>query len=193
MHVSNFRPVKRVLDCIHVFARVRKEVDAELLMAGDGPDRGPAERLASELGVIEAVRFLGKQDHLERLIPHAHVLHLPSETEAFGLAALEAMACGVPPVATRTGGVPDLITHGVDGFMEPVGDHAAQAGRIIELLANPQLHREMAEAARKTATTRFCTDLIIPQYEDYYRKVCQSPGTVYPPAVSKVAVRSAGN
>ncbi len=134
MHVSNFRPVKRVLDCIHVFAQVRKEVDAELLMAGDGPDRGPAERLAWELGVNEAVKFLGKQDHLERLIPHAHVLHLPSETEAFGLAALEAMACGVPPVATRTGGVPDLITHGVDGFMEPVGDHAAQAGRIIELL-----------------------------------------------------------
>ena len=134
MHVSNFRPGEAGARLHSCFARVRKEVDAELLMAGDGPDRGPAERLAWELGVNEAVKFLGKQDHLERLIPHAHVLHLPSETEAFGLAALEAMACGVPPVATRTGGVPDLITHGVDGFMEPVGDHAAQAGRIIELL-----------------------------------------------------------
>src|SRR3954470_2116835 len=193
IHVSNFRPVKRVLDCIHVFAKVRKEVDAELLMAGDGPDRGPAERLAWELGVGEEVTFLGKQDHLERTIPQAHILHLPSETEAFGLAALEAMACGVPPVATRTGGVPDLITDGVDGFMEPVGDHLSQAGRMIELLTNPKLHGEMAEAARKTATDRFCTDLIIPQYEAYYRKVCESPGTGEGPAVSKVAVRSAGN
>ena len=192
IHVSNFRPVKRVLDCIHVFARVRKEVDAELLMAGDGPDRGPAERLAWDLGVNEAVKFLGKQDHLERLIPQAHVLHLPSEMEAFGLAALEAMACGVPPVATRTGGVPDLITNGVDGWMEPVGDHASQAGRIIELLTNPELHRAMADAARETATSRFCTDLIIPQYEAYYRKVCESPGTGQAPVVSKVAVRSAG-
>jgi N-acetyl-alpha-D-glucosaminyl L-malate synthase BshA len=183
--------VKRVLDCIQVFARVRKEVDAELIMAGDGPDRGPAERLAWELGVGERVRFLGKQDHLERLIPEAHVLHLPSETEAFGLAALEAMACGVPPVATRTGGVPDLITDGVDGFMEPVGDHASQAGRIIDLLTNPDLHQAMAEAARNTATTRFCTDLIIPQYEAYYRKVCEGPGTGESPSVSNVAVRSA--
>lgn len=193
LHVSNFRPVKRVLDCIHVFARVRKEADAELIMAGDGPDRGPAERLAWELGVSERVTFLGKQDHLERLIPRAHVLHLPSEMEAFGLAALEAMACGVPPVATRTGGVPDLITGGMDGFMEPVGDHASQAARIVDLLTNPELHRRVAEAARKTATTRFCTDLIIPQYEAYYRKVCGSPGTGESRAVSKVAVRSAGN
>lgn len=192
IHVSNFRPVKRVLDCIHVFALVRKEVDAELLMAGDGPDRGPAERLAWELGVNKAVKFLGKQDHLERLIPQAHVLHLPSETEAFGLAALEAMACGVPPVATRTGGVPDLITDGVDGWMEPVGDYPAQAGRIVELLSNAELHRGMADAARKTATSRFCTDLIIPQYEAYYRKVCESPGTGEAPVVSKAAVRSAG-
>ncbi|MFL6451605.1 MAG: N-acetyl-alpha-D-glucosaminyl L-malate synthase BshA [Bryobacteraceae bacterium] len=192
MHVSNFRPVKRVLDCIHVFAKVRKEVDAELIMAGDGPDRGPAERLAWELGVSETVKFLGKQDHLERIIPHAHVLHLPSETEAFGLAALEAMACGVVPVATRTGGVPDLITDGVDGFMEPVGNHASQAGRVIDLLTNPKLHRSMADAARKTATDRFCTDLIIPQYEAYYRNVCEGPGTEESPAVSKTAVRSAG-
>ena len=172
LHLSNFRPVKRVLDCIQAFAQVRQHVDAELVMAGDGPDRGSAERLARELRVAEHVRFLGKQDHLERLIPSMSALHLPSETEAFGLAALEAMACGVPPVATRTGGVPDLITHGLDGYMEPVGDTEAQANRLIELLTDRSLHARVAGAARKTAESRFCTDLIIPQYEAYYRQVC---------------------
>jgi len=164
--------VKRVLDCIRAFAKVRQHVDAELVMAGDGPERGPAERLARDLGVSEDVRFLGKQDHMERLIPRMHALHLPSEMEAFGLAALEAMACGVPPVATLTGGVPDLITHGVDGYMEPVGDVDAQAARLWNLLTDEKLHAGMAEAARQTALSRFCTELIIPQYEAYYRQVC---------------------
>ncbi len=172
MHISNFRPVKRVLDCIQALAKVRQQIDAELVMAGDGPDRGAAERLAHELHVDQYVRFLGKQDHMERLIPRMHVLHLPSETEAFGLAALEAMACGVPPVATRAGGVPDLITHGVDGYMEPVGDIDAQAARIVQLLADGALHAKISAAARETAATRFCSDLVIPQYEAYYRKVC---------------------
>ena len=173
LHISNFRPVKRVLDCIRAFAKVRKEVDAELVMAGDGPDRGPAERLSRELGVDAYVRFLGKQDHMERLIPRMHALHLPSEMEAFGLAALEAMACGVPPVATQTGGLPELISQGVDGYMEPVGDSDAQAARLTELLTNPELHARMAEAARNTAQTRFCSDLVIPQYEAYYQRICR--------------------
>jgi len=177
LHISNFRPVKRVLDCVRVFARVRKEVDAELIMAGDGPDRGPAEHLARELGVDQEVRFLGKQDHMERLIPRMHALHLPSEMEAFGLAALEAMACGVPPVATLTGGVPDLITNGVDGFMEPVGDVDAHAERLIELLSSDKLYNRIAKAARDTAESRFSTDLIIPRYERYYQQVCAAEGT----------------
>ncbi len=177
LHISNFRPVKRVMDCIRAFARVREHVDAELVMAGDGPDRGPAEGLARELGVDANVRFLGKQDHMERLIPRMHALHLPSETEAFGLAALEAMACGVPPVATRAGGVPDLITDGVDGFMEPVGDIERQAARLTELLIDENLHQRMAQAARNTALTRFRTELIIPQYERYYEHICAISGT----------------
>jgi N-acetyl-alpha-D-glucosaminyl L-malate synthase BshA len=176
LHISNFRPVKRVLDCIRAFALVRKHVDAELILAGDGPERGPAERLAWDLNVQQDVRFLGKQDHMERLIPRMHVLHLPSEMEAFGLAALEAMACGVPPVATLTGGVPDLITHKVDGFMEPVGDVEAQADRIIELLTDSALHQRMASAARASAQRRFSTDLIIPQYERYYSDVVAELG-----------------
>jgi N-acetyl-alpha-D-glucosaminyl L-malate synthase BshA len=174
VHISNFRPVKRVLDCIHVFAKVRKVVDAELYMAGDGPDRGPAERLAYDLNVYRFVHFLGKQDHIYRLIPRMHVLHLPSEMEAFGLAALEAMACGVPPVATLTGGVPDLIEQGVDGFMEPVGDTDAQANRIVSLLTSSDLYHSISENARRTALKRFCTDLIIPRYEQTYARVMAS-------------------
>ncbi len=174
LHISNFRPVKRVLDCIHVLAKVRQHVDAELFLAGDGPERSPAESLAYELKIDKYVRFLGKQDHMERLIPRMHALHLPSEMEAFGLAALEAMACGVPPVATRTGGVLDLITHGVDGFMEPVGDTDAQAARMVELLSDDALFTRISAAARHTAESRFCTDGIIPQYERYYAEVCHS-------------------
>jgi N-acetyl-alpha-D-glucosaminyl L-malate synthase BshA len=169
IHLSNFRPVKRVLDCIRILAKVRAEYPAHLLMVGDGPDRSPAEHLARQLGVSKHVSFLGKRDHVERLIPLAHVLLMPSEMESFGLAGLEAMACGVPPVATRVGGVSELITHGRDGYMEEVGDVDAQASRVLALLQDTDLYAEIASAARETALTRFCTDEIIPQYEQYYR------------------------
>jgi len=171
IHLSNFRPVKRVNDCIRILAEVRKHVRAHLLMAGDGPDRGPAEYLARDLGVAPHVTFLGKQDHVERLIPQAHVLLMPSEMESFGLAALEAMACAVVPVATRVGGVPELISDGVDGFTEAVGDISAQARRVTELLMDDSLHRQMAEAARVTARKRFCANKIIPQYETLYGEI----------------------
>lgn len=171
VHISNFRPVKRVVDCIRIFAEVRKHVDARLVMAGDGPERSPAESLAYELGVGKYVDFLGKQDHIERLLPTTHVLLLPSELEAFGLAALEAMACGVPPVAAASGGVPELITHGVDGYLEPVGDTTAQAERVLDLLTNDSLYDRVSQAARQTALTRFCTERLIPQYENYYEEV----------------------
>lgn len=173
MHISNFRPVKRVLDCIQILYLVRKEVSAHLLMVGDGPERGPAEALAQELGLEEHVTFCGKQNHVERIFPTVHVLLMPSELEAFGLAALEAMACGVPPVATNVGGVPELVTHGLDGFLEGVGDVHAQAARVIELLTDDRLYETMSHAARRTAENRFCTSLVIPQYEDHYRRVLQ--------------------
>lgn len=171
MHVSNFRPVKRVLDCIHILARTRKVVDAHLVMVGDGPLRDPAEALAYELGLEDHVTFLGKQDHVERLFPKAHVLLMPSELEAFGLAALEGMACGVPPVATRCGGVPELIDDGVTGFLEPAGNVDAQARRVIALLTDDALYERMSVAARHAAETRFSTDLMIPKYEAHYRRV----------------------
>ncbi len=172
IHVSNFRPVKRVLDCIRILKEVRKSTPARLLMVGDGPDRGPAEMLAHELGVSGSVEFLGKQDHIERVIPQAHVLLLPSEMEAFGLAALEAMACGVPPIGTRTGGVSELISDGVDGFLEPIGDIAAQSARVVALLTDDDLYSRMSAAARHAAETRYSTSMIIPQYEQYYEEVC---------------------
>ncbi len=168
VHLSNFRPVKRVHDCIRVLAEVRRRVPARLAMVGDGPERGSAERLAEELGVAPYVDFLGKQDHIERLLPAMHVLLMPSEMESFGLAALEGMACGVVPVATRVGGVPELITDGVDGFLEAPGAVEAQAGRVVELLTDEARYASMAAAARKTAETRFCSSRIIPRYERFY-------------------------
>jgi N-acetyl-alpha-D-glucosaminyl L-malate synthase BshA len=172
IHLSNFRPVKRVLDCIRILKEVRRVTPARLVMVGDGPERSPAEMLAHELGVSEFVEFMGKQDHVERLIPKAHVLLMPSEMESFGLAALEAMACGVPPIGTRTGGVTELITHEVDGFVEPVGDIAAQSARVVSLLTDEKLYDRMSAAARLAAETRYSTTMIIPQYESYYKEIC---------------------
>ena len=171
IHVSNFRPVKRVLDCIRILAEVRKHTPAHLLMVGDGPDRGSAEHLARELHLSQHVSFLGKQNHVERLIPLAHVLLMPSEMESFGLVALEAMACGVATVTTNVGGIPELVTHGVNGFMEPVGDIAAQAARAVELLTDDASHARIASAGRARAREQFSTERIIPQYERYYEDV----------------------
>jgi N-acetyl-alpha-D-glucosaminyl L-malate synthase BshA len=171
IHLSNFRPVKRVLDCVRILAEVRQHAPVHLLMVGDGPERGPAEHLARQLKVEHHVSFLGKQNHVERLIPLAHVLLMPSELESFGLVALEAMACGVVPVATRVGGVPELITDGEDGFLESVGDIEAQAARVSALLTDEALHYRMAKTGRWNASERFCTDKIIPRYEKYYREI----------------------
>jgi L-malate glycosyltransferase len=120
------------------------------------------------------VTFLGKQDHVERLLPVAHVLLLPSELESFGLVALEAMACGVVPVATRVGGLPEVVTHGETGFLEAVGDIPAQAARVAELLSDENLHYRMRKAARWDASERFCSEKIIPLYEDHYRAVLEA-------------------
>ncbi len=173
MHISNFRPVKRTQDCIRILEAVRQNVAAHLLMVGDGPERGPAESLALELGLESHVTFLGKQDHIERLLPLADVLLLPSQLESFGLAALEGMACGVPAVATRVGGVAELITDGVDGFLETPGDVAGQAARVTALLSDESLWSHLSQAARSTAVERFGTTHVIPLYERYYEEVCR--------------------
>ena len=171
LHISNFRAVKRVRDCIAILAEVRKHVDVELWMAGDGPEQSGAESLAHELGVHPHVHFLGKQDHIERLIPQCDVLLLPSKQESFGLSALEAMACGVIPVATRVGGLPEVVIHGETGFLEAVGDVAAQSGRVVEILTDGELRTRISQQARKRAEKVFCSSKIIPLYEQLYREM----------------------
>jgi N-acetyl-alpha-D-glucosaminyl L-malate synthase BshA len=171
LHVSNFRAVKRVGDCVRILAEVRKDHDVELWMAGDGPEQSGAENLAHELGVNAYVKFLGKQDHIERLLPQCDILLLPSRQESFGLVALEAMACGVVPVATRVGGLPEVVIDGQSGFLEGVGDVAAQSRRVRELLDDPGLRSAMARKARERAQEHFCSTKIIPRYEALYAEV----------------------
>jgi L-malate glycosyltransferase len=175
IHLSNFRPVKRVTDCVHIFARVAKEIAAHLVLVGDGPDRSQAEMLAATLGIQERVHFLGKQDSVTELLPLADLMVMPSELESFGLAALEAMACRVPAIATRVGGVPELIEDGVTGCLLPVGDVDAMAQAAIRLLRDDAKLERMRAAARQTAQDRFCASRIIPLYEKYYEQVLAQP------------------
>ena len=171
MHLSNFRPVKRVTDVVKVFAKVNKEVPAQLVLVGDGPDRSAAEWLAHDLGIHSRIHFLGKQERVNELLPLADLMMMPSEMESFGLAALEAMACKAPTIATRVGGVPELIDDGVTGLLFKVGDVDAMARGAIELLRNRDRLNEMREAGRRTAQKRFCSTLVIPQYVQFYESV----------------------
>jgi N-acetyl-alpha-D-glucosaminyl L-malate synthase BshA len=171
MHLSNFRPVKRVVDVVKVFARIVKEMPAQLVLVGDGPERSAAEWLAHDLGIQSRVRFLGKQDRVNELLPLADLLLMPSELESFGLAALEAMACKVPAIATRVGGVPELIDDGVTGMLFNVGDVDSMAQGALSLLGDKARLETMRDAARRTAQKRFCASLVVPHYVSYYEKV----------------------
>jgi N-acetyl-alpha-D-glucosaminyl L-malate synthase BshA len=173
MHISNFRPVKRVDDAVRVFARASRRVPARLVLVGDGPTRGLAQKVAEEEGVAARVTFLGKQSSVAELLACADVLLLPSESEAFGLVALEAMACGVPVVATAVGGVPELVPDGEAGFLLPLGDVAAMADAVVTLLTDPARWQAASAAAREVAT-RFSADRIVPRYEALYRRVLSS-------------------
>jgi N-acetyl-alpha-D-glucosaminyl L-malate synthase BshA len=173
IHVSNFRPVKRVPAAIDVFARVRRQVPARLLMVGDGPDMGEAVRLARALGVVDDVEFLGEQEQVVPLLSVSDVFLLPSAQESFGLAALEAMACEVPVVASRVGGLPEVIEHGVNGFLHALDDPDGMAASAIRLLTDQALHVRAAEAARRAAHERYCDSLIVPMYEAYYEQILQ--------------------
>ncbi len=171
VHLSNFRPVKRVPDVVEVFARVAKAMPARLMLIGDGPDRSIAEYLAAKHGIQDRVHFLGKQDNVNELLPLADLMLMPSEMESFGLAALEAMACGVPTIATRVGGVPELVIDGENGLLFNIGDVDAMSSAAISLLRDQPRLAKMAEAARKTAQDHFCASRIIPLYEAYYDRV----------------------
>jgi N-acetyl-alpha-D-glucosaminyl L-malate synthase BshA len=173
VHVSNFRPVKRVTDVIEIFDRVRKKVPSKLLLMGDGPERSPAERLAVQKGIHNDVIFLGKQEQISEKLAIADLLLLPSQLESFGLAALEAMASEVIPVATRVGGIPEVIEHGVTGFLGEVGDVSAMANHAIDILEDESRLRAMGKACRAWAADHFSANSIIPQYEDFYRRVLE--------------------
>jgi N-acetyl-alpha-D-glucosaminyl L-malate synthase BshA len=171
IHLSNFRPVKRVEDVVKVFARVVREVPARLVLVGDGPDRSAAEWLAHDLKINERVHFLGKQDRVNELLPLADLMLMPSAIESFGLAALEAMACKVPAIATRVGGVPELIEDGVTGLLYPVGNVDEMATGAIALLQDRDRLGAMRDAARKDAQKRFCATLVLPKYVKYYESI----------------------
>ena len=169
-HVSNFREVKRVKDVVRVFARIRRAMPATLVMIGDGPERVDAENEVRDLAVTDDVRFLGRLDSVASLLQASDLFILPSQTESFGLAALEAMACGAPVVATRAGGLPVVIDDDIDGILEPVGSVEAMGRRAVELLRDRDRHATMRAAAIAKAE-RFSANHVVPMYEAYYREV----------------------
>ncbi len=171
MHLSNFRPVKRVTDVIEIFALVREKMPAKLLLIGDGPERGSAEWLVRQKCLGRDVYFLGKQDSVYEKLGLADLFLLPSDLESFGLAALEAMACEVPVIATNVGGLPEVVEHGVDGYLVEPRDVAAAAKYALAILSRGDRGRAMGQQARINARRKYCASDIIPHYEAYYRKV----------------------
>ena len=171
MHLSNFRPVKRLTDVIEIFALVREKMPAKLVLIGDGPDRGAAEYIVRKKKLVRDVHFLGKQDRVYQLLSLADLFLLPSDMESFGLAALEAMACEVPVVASNVGGVPEVIEHGVDGYLHEPRDVKAAAGYALEILSRQDRGRAMGQTARINARKKYCANDVIPLYEEYYRQV----------------------
>jgi N-acetyl-alpha-D-glucosaminyl L-malate synthase BshA len=170
-HASNFRPVKRVNDVIHVFAQVHEKVPSKLVMIGDGPDRAEAERLCRELGIVNDVRFLGKQTALPEILSATDLFLMPSLSESFGLSALEAMSCGVPVLSTSVGGLPEVNVHGTTGYISEIGDVDRMARYAIELLTNDRKYKQFSKAARDRAVSNFSSNDIVPMYENYYRRV----------------------
>src|SRR6185369_1208539 len=172
VHVSNFRPVKRPSDCVEILARVVNGVSkARLVMVGDGSERTNVEHRARCLGVYDRCVFVGKQPNIVDYLSAADVLLLPSEQESFGLAALEAMACEVPVIASRVGVLPEVVTDGETGYLSPVGDVDKMAADAARLLSDNKLRREMGQRARDSAISRYRTDVVIPQYIDFYEQV----------------------
>ncbi len=174
-HVSNFRPVKRLADVVRIFARVSRAMPARLVLAGDGPERPRAEKVARDEGVFERVRFLGEQEAVERVLGCSDLFLLPSDHESFGLAALEAMSCAVPVLGTRSGGLPEVVDDEVTGLLVDVGDVETAARRSIALLQDPARRRAMGAEARRRAVDRFAEEDVVSQYEALYGEVLDAP------------------
>jgi len=174
VHVSNFRPVKRPVDCVEIFARVLKKTKARLVMVGDGSERTNCIHRARCLGVADQCIFVGKQARIVDYLCASDILLLPSEQESFGLAALEAMACELPIIASRVGGLPEVVDDDETGFLSPVGDVDKMADDAVRLLTDKKLRRQMGRRARESAISRYSTDKIIPQYIEFYERIIQS-------------------
>ena len=174
VHTSNFRAVKRVPDVIHTFAAVREQVPTKLLLVGDGPDRSESETLCRDLGIFEHVRFLGKQDALVDILAASDLFMLPSQSESFGLAALEAMSCGLPVISTSIGGLPEVNLHAETGYIAEIGDTDRMARYAIELFTNQAKYDAFSAAARRRAVEVFDKQHIVPLYEQFYERVLAS-------------------
>ncbi len=171
IHVSNFRAVKRVQDVVKIFNLVHQKIPSKLLLVGDGPERSNCEQLARELNLINDITFLGKQIELVPLLSASDLFLMPSQSESFGLSALEAMACELPVISSSVGGLPELVVHGETGYIAEIGDVERMAKYAIELLTNPARYKLFAAAGRKRAADNFSSDLVINQYEEYYEQV----------------------
>ncbi|RJP64335.1 MAG: N-acetyl-alpha-D-glucosaminyl L-malate synthase BshA [Ignavibacteriales bacterium] len=169
IHTSNFRPVKRVQDVIYIFNKVHKEIPSKLILIGDGPDRSDCERLTRELNLQKEVYFLGKQDGLPEILGASDLFLMPSQSESFGLAALEAMSCGLPVISSSVGGLPELNLHNVTGYIAEILDVDRMAKYSIELLTNEKKYKEFSRNARNRAVNVFEKDIIVPQYEEFYK------------------------
>ncbi len=173
VHTSNFRTVKRVPDTIKIFEKVIQEIPSKLVLVGDGPDRSECERLCRQLHLCDHIKFLGKQDGLVEILNAADLFLIPSQSESFGLAALEAMACGVPVVSSSVGGLPELIRHNETGFIAEIGDVNRMAKYAIDLLTNDRKYKLFSENSRKRAVEVFDKSKVIPMYENYYKKILE--------------------
>ncbi|MBU9671947.1 N-acetyl-alpha-D-glucosaminyl L-malate synthase BshA [Planococcus sp. CP5-4] len=171
IHVSNFRKVKRVEDVVSTFAKVQKNIDAKLLLVGDGPEMSRIHQQVKDLHIEQQVLFLGKRDNLSELYSMSDVKLLMSEKEAFGLVLLEAMACGVPAIGTQIGGIPEIIEPGENGFLVELGDIDAAANAAIRILTDDMLHEKMSGAALETVTKRFSSEKILAEYETLYARL----------------------
>jgi L-malate glycosyltransferase len=174
VHTSNFRPVKRVPDTIKIFEKVQKEIPSKLILVGDGPDRSECEKLSRQLDLCDKVKFLGKQEGLVEILSSSDIFLIPSQSESFGLAALEAMACGLPVVSSSVGGLPELVRHNESGFIAEIGDVERMAKYTIELLSNEKKYTLFSENARQRAVTQFDTSKVVPMYEEYYERILKS-------------------
>lgn len=174
IHISNFRPVKRVPDVIKIFDKVNKEVPAKLLLIGDGPDRFECEQLCRQLNITDKVKFLGKQEAIVDILNASDLFLLPSQSESFGLAALEAMSCGLPVITSSVGGLPELIKHNECGFIAEIGDIDRMAKYSIDLLTNEKKYEMFSNNARKRAVEKFDSSFVVPMYENLYNKVLNS-------------------